>query len=86
MDIAGLVFEALRLALWVSAPVLAACVIAAAAIGFFQATTQVNDPALGFVPKLCAALGALWLSRGFLSEQLLGFAARVLREMAKLGP
>jgi flagellar biosynthetic protein FliQ len=81
----ALVFEALQLALWLSAPALVACVLAAAAIGLFQAATQVSEPSLGFVPKLCAVLAALWVSRAFMSEQLLRFTGHVLREMARLG-
>ena len=81
----ALVLEALKLALWLSAPALLACVIAAAVIGVFQAATQVSEPSLGFVPKLCAVLAALWFTRTFMSEALVGFAGRVLREMARLG-
>lgn len=81
----ALVLEALQLALWLSAPALVACVLAAGAMGVFQAATQVSEPSLGFVPKLCAVLAALWFSRAFMSEQLMHFAGHVLREMARVG-
>ena len=81
----AIVLDALRLALWLSAPALGACFVLALITGFFQSASSSGDPSLGFVPKLLAVGAALWLERGFLSEQLLSFSSRMLHEMARLG-
>jgi flagellar biosynthesis protein FliQ len=85
VDLPTLVLDALRLALWLSAPALGACFVLALITGFFQSASASSDPSLGFVPKLLAVGAALWLERGFLSAHMLEFSARMLREMARLG-
>jgi flagellar biosynthesis protein FliQ len=85
VDLAALVIDALRLALWLSAPALGACVVVSVLMSVVQTATQANDASLGFVPKLLAVSFALFLSRDFLTQQLVGFSSRVLREMAQLG-
>lgn len=85
MDLPAIVLDALRLALWLSAPALAACFVLALITGFFQSATASSDPSLGFVPKVLAVGAALWFSRAFLSAHMLEFSSRVLREMARLG-
>jgi flagellar biosynthesis protein FliQ len=66
-------------------PVLGACGVVAIVMGFLQSSLAVQDPSLGFVPKWFAGLAALWLSRDFVQERLLGFTGHVLRAMAQLG-
>lgn len=75
-ELIGLAQRALLLSLLVSLPVL----VVAAAIGLlsaiFQAATQVQDAALGHLPKFVAVALALALAGPWMGRQVLGFALR----------
>jgi type III secretion protein S len=75
--LAGLVMQALELAFWLSLPALLASALAGALSGVLQGATQVQDPALGAVPRLLAVAAALVLSAGWMSERLLAFTTQV---------
>jgi flagellar biosynthesis protein FliQ len=73
-ELVTLAEQALVLSLLVSLPVL----VAAAAVGLlsaiFQAATQVQDAALGHLPKFVAVTIALALAGPWMGRQILGFA------------
>jgi len=75
-ELIGLAQRALLLSLLVSLPVL----VVAAAVGLlsaiFQAATQVQDAALGHLPKFVAVALALALAGPWMGRQVLGFALR----------
>jgi flagellar biosynthesis protein FliQ len=75
-ELVTLAEQALVLSLLVSLPVL----LAAAAVGLltsvFQAATQVQDAALGHLPKFVAVAVALALAGPWMGRQILGFALR----------
>lgn len=75
------VAEALQLALWLSLPALAAAVVAGLASGLMQAATQVQDPALSFVPRLLAVSAALIAGGTVMQAKLVAFAGALLREL-----
>jgi len=85
VDLTAFSIESLQLALWLSAPVLGACAISAVLTSLMSALLQASEPTLGFVPKWLAAACALWLSRGFVWDELTGFAVRILGAMMQLG-
>ena len=85
MDLPALVTEALLLALWLSMPVLGACLLVAVLTSLIAPSVQAGDASLSFVPKWLAAFGALWLSQHYLRDRLLGFAGHVLALIAELG-
>lgn len=85
LDLAALLVEALQLVLWLTLPVLAASLGVAVITTLIQGAMQASDPSLGFVPKLFAVLGALWISRDYLGERLLAFAAKTLSLMGHGG-
>lgn len=70
-------FDTLRQALWVatavSAPILAAALIAGVSVGLFQALTSIQEMTLTFVPKLMAIVGVFWISMSFMAQTLVGF-------------
>jgi type III secretory pathway component EscS len=78
--------EALLLALLVSAPPLGAALAAGLVTGLLQAVTQVQDQALGAVPRIAAVLAALLLAGRWMGERLAGFAAESLALAAGLPP
>jgi type III secretion protein S len=70
--------EALLLALLVSAPPLGAALLVGLVVGGLQAATQLQDPAVGVVPRLCAVLGALLVAGPWIAASLVRFAAACL--------
>lgn len=73
--------DALWLTLTVAAPVLAAALIVALAISVFQATTQILEPTLSFVPKLIVVLLVLALLGGWMSGLIADFARELLSSL-----
>jgi flagellar biosynthetic protein FliQ len=51
--------NALRVTLYVSAPLLGISLIVGLAVSIFQATTQIQEQTLSFIPKILAAIVAL---------------------------
>jgi flagellar biosynthesis protein FliQ len=84
VDLAALLVEALQLALWLATPALVACLCVAAITSVAQGALQASDPSIGFVPKLFAVLGALWLSYGFVAERMTAFTGKLFAAMAQL--
>ena len=55
-DLQQLLHNALLQLATVGGPVLAALLVVGLVVGVLQAATQINDPAVGFVPRLAATL------------------------------
>jgi len=70
-------FDTLRQGLWVatliSAPILAAALIAGVGVGLFQALTSIQELTLTFVPKLIAIVAVFWVSMSFMTATLVAF-------------
>jgi len=78
--------EALALALLVSAPPLLAALLVGLVTGLLQAVTQVQEPALGAVPRIAAVLGALVVAGPWMGGRLARFAGEVLTLAAGVRP
>jgi len=52
--ITGFIFEALKVAILLAAPVLLSGLVAGLAVSIFQAATQINEMTLVFIPKMLA--------------------------------
>ncbi len=76
--IGALVREAFALLTTTGAPLLLILFATGLVMGVLQAATQVNDPAVGFLPRLVMGLGVLWLFGGSAVEQLATFFASAL--------
>jgi flagellar biosynthesis protein FliQ len=70
--------EALLVALAASAPALGAALLAGLAAGVVQAATQVQDHAIGAVPRLAAVLAALALAGPWAAGGVARFARACL--------
>jgi flagellar biosynthesis protein FliQ len=82
----GLGREALVLALLLSAPPLGAALLVGLVVGALQSATQIQDPAVGVVPRLCAVLGALLVAGPWIGERLVRFGLDCLRLLPGLAP
>jgi flagellar biosynthetic protein FliQ len=76
--------EALLLVLVLSAPALLASLVVGLVVGLLQATTQVQEPTLTFVPKLLAVFLVLALSAPWMGVQLLRFTQAVFEALPRL--
>ena len=78
--------EALVLSLLVSAPPLLAALLTGLLTGLLQAVTQVQDQALGAVPRIAAVLAALVVAGPWIGGRLARFAEAVFSLAAGLPP
>lgn len=81
-----LVRETLWVALLVSGPPLGAALAVGLATGVLQAATQIQDPAVGVVPRLVAVLGALAVATPWIGARVLRLAEECLALAARAGP
>ncbi len=79
-----LVHEGIVLLTSTGGPLIAALLVAGLAVGIFQATTQINDPAIGFLPRLGVAVGGAWLMGGWVLERFASYFASALQRMSQL--
>jgi flagellar biosynthesis protein FliQ len=82
----GLGREALVLALLVSGPPLGAALLTGLLVGALQAVTQIQDPSVGAVPRLCAVLGALAVAAPWIGARMERFAVECLALLHGISP
>lgn len=54
-------------------PMLAALLAVGLLVGVLQAATQINDPAVGFVPRLAATLLVIWILGNWMMQRLAAY-------------
>jgi flagellar biosynthetic protein FliQ len=70
--------EALYLALLVGAPVMVFSLGIGLVVSFLQATTQIHEQTLAFVPKIVATFAALFMFGPWMLTKLCEFTSRLL--------
>jgi flagellar biosynthetic protein FliQ len=80
----GIARDALWLLMLIAAPVLLAGLLTAFAISLFQASTQILEPTLSFVPKLIVMLVVLAVLGSWMGGQLVEFARTLLTDFPAL--
>ena len=78
----GLVREALLLLASVGGPVFGALLLMGLVLGVLQAATQINDAAVGFLPRVVAGAAVVWALGGWMMERMSGFFGRCVELMA----
>lgn len=82
-DLPGsLVREGLLLLAGVGAPVFAVMLVVGLLVGVLQAATQLNDSAVGFLPRAIAAMAIVWMLGGWMMERLSSFLGQSIVRMA----
>ncbi|MEW6723387.1 MAG: flagellar biosynthesis protein FliQ [Bacillota bacterium] len=76
--------EALLTVLLVAAPVLGLGMAVGLLVSLFQATTQINEQTLAFIPKIVAVLGAIIIFGPWMLTKLLDFANAVFSALPGL--
>jgi flagellar biosynthesis protein FliQ len=51
-------------------------------MGILQAATQINDTAVGFLPRAAAAAACLWLAGGWMMERMSQYLAQSIVRMS----
>lgn len=74
--------EAMRLLVSTTWPLFTALVVVGLVVGILQAATQINDSAVGFVPRLAAGVLVVWLLGGWMVERFGAFLARMIEAMS----
>jgi flagellar biosynthetic protein FliQ len=70
--------NALQVGCLIAAPAIVFGLIAGVAVSIFQATTQINDFTLVFVPKVLATLLALVLFGSWMLQMYLSFTRQII--------
>jgi flagellar biosynthetic protein FliQ len=76
--------EALKTALLVGAPVLGLGLVAGLLVSLFQATTQINEASLQFLPKVLAALVGMVIFGPWMLTTLTDFARYAITLLPQL--
>ncbi|UHA73924.1 flagellar biosynthesis protein FliQ [Paenibacillus sp. 481] len=79
--IIGLAGEAVFATLKISAPMLAVALIVGLIISVFQATTQIQEQTLAFVPKIIAVLVVMLLFGPWMLTSMVDFTHTILNNL-----
>ena len=77
----GLGKEALFITLLVSAPIMVLSLSVGLVVSFLQATTQIHEQTLAFVPKIVATFAALMIFGPWILTRLVEFTSRLLSSL-----
>lgn len=73
----GLGVETFKIALYLSMPMLITGLIAGLAISIFQATTQINEMTLSFVPKILLVIVVAIFTMPWMMNMMIEFTTRM---------
>jgi flagellar biosynthetic protein FliQ len=76
--------EAMWLLLMVSAPILVVVLVVGLLVSIFQATTQIHEATLAFVPKLIAAMLVFALAGPWMLSTLVDYIRRTIESIPTL--
>ena len=81
--VVGIVRQALMMAFWLGAQLLAAGFVAGVVMSLVQITTSIQDSAFATVPRLVAFLAALLLFLPWLLRQSMSYTAAILGDLPR---
>jgi flagellar biosynthetic protein FliQ len=77
----GLGVETFKIALLLSLPMLLGGLIAGLAISIFQATTQINEMTLSFVPKIIVVVGIIIFMMPWMMNSMMEFTTNIINKI-----
>jgi len=80
-EVINILSEAITTVILSAAPLLLVAMAVGLIISIFQATTQINEQTLAFVPKIVAVLLSLLLFGGFIFSTVGGFITRLFQSI-----
>lgn len=79
----GIAIDTLKLILVVSAPILIVSLIVGLTVSILQATTQVNEMTLAYIPKIVAIYAAIIIFSGFILDKLMNFTSGIFSDFSR---
>lgn len=67
----------------VGGPFVGALLAVGLVVGLLQAATQINDPAVGFLPRVLTAVLVAWFAGGWAVERMAQFLAGAMERMSQ---
>ena len=83
-DVISILTQAITTVVLCAAPMLIVAMIVGLLISIFQATTQINEQTLAFVPKIVAVMLTLLIFGGFIFATVGGFVTRLFEQINSL--
>jgi flagellar biosynthetic protein FliQ len=80
-EVIQIITEAVYTVILAAAPMLLVAMIVGLIVSIFQATTQINEQTLAFVPKIVAVLLSLLLFGGYIFSLVGGFVTRLFQSI-----
>lgn len=80
----GIIKDALQTGIMVAAPILLISIIVGLIVSIFQATTQIQEQTLTFVPKLIAVAVVGLVAGNWMLHQLVSFTERIFGYIAHI--
>ncbi len=87
MDIAtvsGIMAEATKVSLYLAGPILIAGLAAGLAVSIFQATTQIQEMTLSFIPKMIAVIIVSIILAPWMLNQIVNYTIRLYKSIPGL--
>jgi flagellar biosynthetic protein FliQ len=79
--ISGFFYEAIKVTILLSAPMLLAGLLAGLLVSIFQSATSINEMTLTFIPKMLAVAVALIFFFPWMMQTLVGFTQQMFMSM-----
>ena len=76
-EILSILTDAITTVVLSAAPMLIVAMVVGVIISIFQATTQINEQTLAFVPKIVCVMLTLLLFGGYIFSRIGGFVTRI---------
>ncbi|WP_446897145.1 flagellar biosynthesis protein FliQ [Clostridium sp. LBM24168] len=80
----GIIKDSIQTGLLVSAPILLVSILVGLIISIFQATTQIQEQTLTFVPKLIAVAVIGLITGSWMLQQIVSFTERIFTYIAQI--
>jgi flagellar biosynthetic protein FliQ len=79
--ITGFFYEAIKITILLSAPMLLAGLLVGLLVSIFQSATSINEMTLTFIPKMLAVAAALIFFFPWMMQTLVGFTVQMFMSM-----
>lgn len=83
-EIGAIAGRAMYVAMEIAVPLLLLCLIIGVIVSIFQATTQIHEQSLAFVPKLVAMIAMILILGSWMIGQLETFTREVFNKIAAM--
>jgi len=80
-EIIKILTEAITTVITSAAPMLIVAMVVGLIVSIFQATTQINEQTLAFVPKIVCVMLALLIFGGYIFSNIGGFVTRLFQSI-----